>query len=80
MTRVVGVYQCFFFAADRIAYWENIESDSDQAIEALLRQRISTENWKTAEAWAHDKLICRISAPAGRSSDDNRSSHGTDEQ
>ena len=56
------VYQCLFFAAGRIDYWENIKSDSDAAIEVLLRQQLSTENWEAAEAWARDKLICRIIA------------------
>ena len=41
MARVVPVYQCFFFAAGRIDYWENIESASDAAIEVLLRQRLA---------------------------------------
>jgi hypothetical protein len=63
MTRVVPVYQCFFFAAGRIEYWENIDSDSDGAIEALLSQRLAAENWEAAEAWVEDKLICRIVAP-----------------
>ena len=66
MTRVVPVYQCFFFAAGRIEYWENIESDSDEAIEVLLSKRLSAGNWEAAEAWAEDKLICRIPAPVCR--------------
>jgi hypothetical protein len=61
MTRVVAVYQCFFFSAGQIEYWENIESDSG-AIEALLSQRLSAENWEAAEAWAQDKLVCRVDA------------------
>ena len=69
MTRVVAVYQCFFFTADRIACWENIESDSQVAIEALIKQRLSEESWEAAEAWAQNKLVCRISAAAGRSPD-----------
>jgi hypothetical protein len=67
MGKDVPVYQCFFFAAGRIDYWENIESDSDGAIESLLSQRRSTENWEAAEAWAQDELICRIPAPVSRS-------------
>jgi hypothetical protein len=66
MTRVVPIYQCFFFAAGRIEYWENIDSDSDGAIEAFLSQRLAAENWEAAEAWAEDKLICRIVAPVCR--------------
>jgi hypothetical protein len=66
MAPVVMVYQCFFFSAGRIEYWENIESNSDGAIQALLSQRLSTEYWEAAEAWAQDKLICRIAAPVGR--------------
>jgi hypothetical protein len=66
MAPVVAVYQCFFFAAGRIEYWENIESDSDGAIEAVIKQRLSAENWEAAEAWAQDKLICRIAAPVCR--------------
>ena len=66
MARVVPVYQCFFFAAGRIDYWENIESDSDAAIEVLLSKRLAAGNWEGAEAWAQDKLICRIVAPVGR--------------
>jgi hypothetical protein len=66
MMCVVPVYQCFFFAAGRIDYWENIESDSDAAIEVLLSQRLAAGNWEAAEAWARDKLICRIVAPVGR--------------
>jgi hypothetical protein len=66
MARVVPVYQCFFFAAGRIEYWENIESDSDEVIEVLLSRRLSAGNWEAAEAWAQDKLICRIVAPVDR--------------
>ena len=69
MTRVVPVYQCFFFAAGRIEYWENIEGDSGEAIEALLSQRLAAKKWEAAEAWTQDQLICRIVAPAGRSTD-----------
>jgi len=68
MARAVPVYQCFFFAAGRIEYWENIESDSDEVIEVLLSRRLSAGNWEAAEAWAQDKLICRIAAPVGRPS------------
>jgi hypothetical protein len=60
------ICQCLFFAPGRIDYWENIKSDSDTAIEVLLRQRLSTENWEAAEAWTQDKLICRILGPADR--------------
>ena len=63
MARAVPVYPCFFFAAGRIEYWENIESDSDEAIEVLLSERLSAGNWEAAEAWTQDKLICRIVAP-----------------
>ena len=59
-------YRSFvFFAAGRIDYWENIESDADAAIEVLLSQRLAAGNWEAAEAWAQDKLICRIVAPVG---------------
>jgi hypothetical protein len=63
MARIVPVYQCFFFAAGQIELWENIESDSDAAIQALLSQRLATENWEAAEAWTQDKLVCRIVGP-----------------
>jgi hypothetical protein len=66
MMCVVPVYQCFFFAAGKIEYWENIEGDSAEVIEVLLSKRLSAENWEAAEAWAQDKLICRIVAPVGR--------------
>ena len=66
MMCVVPVYQCFFFAAGRVDCWENIESDSDAAIELLLSRRLAAGNWEAAEAWAQDKLICRIVAPVGR--------------
>ena len=62
MVRAAPVYQCFFFASGRIEYWENIESDSDEAIRALLSQRVAAENWEAAEAWAQDKLVCRMVA------------------
>jgi len=52
---------CSTHAAGRIEYWENIESDSDEVIEVLLRRRLSAGNWEAAEAWAQDELICRIS-------------------
>jgi hypothetical protein len=52
---------CSTYAAGRIEYWENIESDSDEVIEVLLRRRLSAGNWEAAEAWAQDELICRIS-------------------
>ena len=66
MRCVVPVYQCFFFAAGKIEYWENIESDSAEVIEVLLSKRLSAGNWEAAEAWAQDKLICWIAAPVGR--------------
>ena len=66
MTRVVPGYQCFFFAAGRIEYWENIESDSEEAIQVLLTRQLCAENWEAAEAWSQDQLICRIVAPVGR--------------
>ena len=66
MARVVPLYQCFFFTADRIGLWENIESASDEAIQALLSQRLAAENWEAVEAWAEDKLICRIITLVGR--------------
>jgi hypothetical protein len=66
MAPVVAVYQCFFFAAGRIEYWENIESNSEGAMQALLSQRLSAENWEAAEAWSQDQLICRIVAPVVR--------------
>jgi hypothetical protein len=83
MTRVVPVYQCFFFAAVRIGYWENIDSDSDGAIEALLSQRLAAENWEAAEGWVQGNLICRIVAPAVSSENAPRQpecgSHGDSE-
>ena len=66
MAPVVAVYQCFFFAAGRIDYWENIESYSDEVIEVLLTRQLCAENWEAAEAWSQDQLICRIVAPVGR--------------
>jgi hypothetical protein len=66
MARAVPVYQCFFFAAGRIEYWENIESDSDEVIEVLLSERLSAGNWEAAEAWTQDILIWRIVAPVCR--------------
>jgi hypothetical protein len=58
-----------FLRRGRIEYWENIESDSDEAIQTLLNERLSAESWEAAEAWVHNKLVCRIVAPTGRSTD-----------
>jgi hypothetical protein len=67
--RVVPIYQCFFFTVGHIEFWENIESSSDEAINALLSQRLAAENWEAAEAWLQDQLICRIVAPGSYSAD-----------
>jgi hypothetical protein len=53
-----------FLRRGRIEYWENIESASDEVIEVLLSKRLSAGNWEAAEAWAQDKLICRIAGIA----------------
>jgi hypothetical protein len=60
--RIVAIYQCLFFTVDHIDYWENIESNSDGEIKALLNQRLAAGNWQAAEAWLQDVQVCRIAA------------------
>jgi hypothetical protein len=76
----VPIYQCFFFILDHIEYWENIESNSDGEVTALLNQRLAVENWEAAEAWLQNRLICRIAALGGPGADAQvRTGNGADE-
>lgn len=58
------IYNCFFFYMGRIIYWENIECESNDAIEDVLRSKLSRGEWDAGEAWIMDKLVCRIQKPA----------------
>jgi hypothetical protein len=54
------VYQCLFFLAGSINYWENIASTSVESIQMVLEQQLSGSEWDAAEAWIDDRLACRV--------------------
>jgi len=41
----MAVYWCLFFSGSVIEYWENLESESDDAVLASLRAKISESEW-----------------------------------
>lgn len=55
-------YQCLFFTRGVIAYWENIDCDSDTAAHDFLMHRLQEGEWDAAEAWESDRLACRVEA------------------
>jgi hypothetical protein len=55
----MATYQCFFFEAQRIGYWENVVAEGDHSIRSLLEERVALGDWEAAEAWRDDALICR---------------------
>ena len=58
----MAIYECLFFSAGKVEYWENIDSDSDVAIKLVLRSCLLTGEWDLAEAWNHDRLVWRVEA------------------
>lgn len=55
-------YQCLFFTRGVVAYWENIEGDSDAVAYEFLKSHLQEGEWDAAEAWDSDRLACRIEA------------------
>ena len=55
-------YQCLFFTRGVIAYWENIDGDSDIAAHDFLTRHLQEGEWDAAEAWESDRLACRVEA------------------
>ena len=58
------MYQCLFFENGIVAYWENIEAETESCVRAVLVQRLSQENWELAEAWLGDTKSFRVEAPS----------------
>jgi hypothetical protein len=54
------IYECFFFSNDRVGYVENLECDNEASLRPLFQKLISREKWDAAEAWRHEKLVCRV--------------------
>jgi hypothetical protein len=55
-------YQCLFFTRGVIAYWENIEGDSDTIAHDFLTGYLQEGDWDAAEAWDSERLACRVEA------------------
>lgn len=60
----MAAYQCLFFSAGVIEYFENLECESDGAGQAALAAKISEGEWDAAELWSGDHLIHRLSRPS----------------
>jgi hypothetical protein len=54
------IYECFFFSNGRVGYFENLECDNEASLRPLFQQLISNEEWDAAEAWRHERLVCRV--------------------
>jgi hypothetical protein len=58
----MALYECLFFAGDRVTYWENIECQTLGELTAALRDRIEEEKSRNAQAWYRDILVCEVRA------------------
>ena len=58
----MALYECLFFADDRVAYWENIECQTLGELAAELRDRLYEEKSHNAQAWCRDILVCNVRA------------------
>ena len=56
----MAVYQCLLFSSGRVVYWENVESESDSSITALLSDLLLEGRWDVAEAWREEELVSRV--------------------
>jgi hypothetical protein len=56
----MATYECLFFRLGFVAYWENIEAESQAALRAMLEAMILDEGWESVEAWREDVLVFRI--------------------
>jgi hypothetical protein len=53
-------YECLFFSHGRVDYVENLECDNEASLRLLFQQLLSKKEWDAAEAWRHEKLVCRV--------------------
>jgi len=60
----MAVYQCLFFSAGVIEYWENLACEFDEAGLASLTAQMSEGEWDAVELWSGDRLIHRLSQPS----------------
>ena len=58
----MALYECLFFAEDRVTYWENIECQTLGELTAELRDRLDEEKSRSAQAWYRDILVCEVRA------------------
>ena len=54
------IYECMFFLHGRVDYVENLERDNEASLRPLFLQLLSKDEWDAAEAWRHEKLVCRV--------------------
>jgi hypothetical protein len=54
------IYECFFFSNGHVRYFENLECDNEASLRPLFQKLISKEEWDAAEAWRHERLVCRV--------------------
>jgi hypothetical protein len=57
----MAIYLCLFFKDGIVAYWENIDTEADSCIRAVL-MALMTKEWEAAEAWRDEALVSRIEA------------------
>ena len=56
----MAVFQCLFFSGGYVAYWENIERETEGSLRALFQLMLSEGEWDAAEAWRDDRLVCQV--------------------
>ena len=56
----MSIYECFFFSNSHVGYFENLECDNEASLRPLFQKLISRGEWDAAEAWRHEKLVCRV--------------------
>jgi hypothetical protein len=56
----MSIYECFFFSNGHVGYFENLECDNEASLRLLFQKLISGDKWDAAEAWRHEKLVCRV--------------------
>jgi hypothetical protein len=59
----MAIYQCLFYKDGIVAYWENIEAQSESGIQEMLQEKLRRRQWNLAEAWLDDTLSYRMEAP-----------------
>ena len=57
----MALYECLFFAEDRVVDWENIECRTLAELSSTLRTLAAEQGYEHAEAWHDDILILELS-------------------